>query len=154
MHRGDREDSGLWKKRGFHENRNNNDTRRSSANHRWQMALRKQRTFPRQTRVQASGSGLPTLCGPLDVLSQRTASLSGLCLSSLCSEYPAECLPRRMARYVFVAVALKPELISFYLLAEFMLDKNQDSANRRFSYSTFFILRSLYNCLTLKTSPG
>lgn len=134
-------------------------TTKEAQKYSWQLVLRKQSTFLHQTCIQATSSGQSLGC-PLSMahwtfcLSQRDCLIQGTASwSSLCSEYPAECLPCSMTQQVFVAVALKPELISLYLLAEFMLDKNQDSATGRFSCSTLFILKSLYNCLPLKTFP-
>lgn len=59
------------------------------------------------------------------------------------------------SKQLFAAVALKPELISLYLLAEFMSDTNQDSATQRSSSSRFrfFVLWTLYNGLTRTSFP-
>lgn len=93
-----------------------------------QTVLIKQSAFLHQARIQPWSLGRH--CHPLWSLDHPPTGLShpAGCLSvTVCSECPAEHLPHSWAQYVFIATALEPELISFCLLAEFMLDKNQDS---------------------------
>lgn len=108
----------------------------------------------RRFRLQAqawSATWLPGLQNflTLDSFTQRTFSI-------ICAWVPSR-VPASLCGSIqfFGAVALKPEWISLYLLAEFMSENNQDSATQRFSSSRcrFFILQILYKCLTHTSFP-